>query len=304
MSRLLLFRNCLNRLCSNYDEFGLESIVLLDETGDTVFEKRWRQNYPRDIYSNTKSFTSAAVGMAIYEGLLSLDTRVSDLFETDRSDENWNLLKLSDLLTMRSGFSRAHLMYFDRRQGIGSDNYMEYMLKQTISYKPGTHYLYSTGDSVIAGCMVEKVSNMSLCGFLYKKLFQPLKIDYPIWESDLAGHSCGGSGLQLKVEDMSKLGCLYLNKGKMNGIRFFGKNWADLSFKEYIPLEHKNYEESYGYFWRICEHGTYYKATGVFGQDTLVFPKDRLVLGYQAAEGTDTNRLNQVIRKEIISKII
>lgn len=299
----MLFVDCVKNISCRYDEIGLEGIAVLDESGSVIYEKRWRQDYPRDIYSNTKSFTGAAVGIAIKEGLLSLDTRVSELFELKNHNEFWDTLKLKDLLTMRSGVTRAHLMYFDRRNGFGAENYMDYMLSQTITYKPGTHYLYSTGDSIMAGCMVEQAVGMSLHSYLYHRLFQPLGMEYPIWESDLAGHTCGGSGLQLKLVDMAKLGCVFLNRGEMNNHRFFDEEWADLSFREYVNLQHKAPVEAYGFFWRICEHGKYFKATGVFGQDTLVFPKEKLILGYQCAEGTDTNRLNTIIRKELLNKI-
>lgn len=204
---------------------------------------------------------------------------------------------------MRSGFVKEHLMYFDRRKGIGATNYLEYMLSQEIGYEPGTHYLYSSGDAILATCMIEQVVGMSLHAYLYRKFFSKVEIDYPIWESDLAGHTCGASGLHLKLEDMAKLGCLYLNKGKLNETQFFDERWSDLSFFEYVQLNFKGVDESYGFYWRICDHGLFYKAAGAFGQDTLIFPKYKFVLAYQCKEGTDTKRLNEIIREELVSKI-
>lgn len=63
----------------NFSDFGFEGIILLDSQGNTLYEKRWIEDYPRDIYSNTKSFTSAAIGMTVYNNLLSLETRVVDV---------------------------------------------------------------------------------------------------------------------------------------------------------------------------------------------------------------------------------
>lgn len=292
------------RIAERYQNIGFEGIVVLNSAGETMFERRWRKDYPRDIYSNTKSFTGAAIGIAIYQKKISLDTTVTDLFRPEKEEVLWNKMRLRDLLTMRSGFSREHLMYFDRRKGFGANNYLDYLLAQEISYEPGSHYIYSTGDTILAGCMVEQAVGMNLHSYLYRNLFLPLEIDYPIWEGDLAGHTCGGSGLQLKLIDMTKLGCLYLNKGFFNKLRYFDDDWTNLSFTEYVHLDNKEYSESYGYFWRICNRGQYYKATGAFGQDTLIIPSENCVLGYQCREGTDTNLIRDILQKELFEKII
>ena len=301
MSRVI---NYVKEIAEKYQNIGFEGIVVLDIEGRTQYEKRWIQDYPRDIYSNTKSFTGAAVGMAIYQNKILLDTAVTELFGLEKCTPMWNKMRLRDLLTMRSGFSREHLMYFDRRRGIGSENYLDYLFAQEVTFEPGSHYIYSTGDTILAGCMVERAVGMSLHAYLYENLFLPLNIDYPIWESDLSGHTCGGSGLQLKLVDMAKLGCVYLNDGYLNNVRFFNSSWTNLSFIEYVPLNEKKYPESYGFFWRICNNGQFYKATGSFGQDTLIIPNEKCVLGYQCREGTDTNLIRDILQKELFEKLI
>ena len=181
------FIECVNKIAEKYGNIGFEGIVVLDEFGEKVYEKRWIQDYPRDIYSNTKCITSLAAGMAVKDGMLSAESRVVDIFDIEPCDDKWKKLKLVDLLTMRSGFGKQYLMYFDRRKGYGAENYLNYMLTQMLIEEPGTNYLYSTGDTILAGCMIEKVSEMSLREYLYKKVFKKMKIDFPIWETDMAG---------------------------------------------------------------------------------------------------------------------
>lgn len=301
MSKIL---DCVRNIADKYGDIGFEGIVLLNKNGEKLYERRWIQDYPRDIYSNTKSFTSAAVGMAIFQNEISLDAKVSEMFEVQNESPFWNKMRLKDLLTMRSGFAKEHLMYFDRRKGIGVENYLDYLLSQEVKYEPGSRYLYSTGDSILAGCMVEKVVGVNLHTYLYKNLLLPLGIDYPIWETDLQGHTCGGSGLQLKLIDMAMLGLIYLNEGVYQGIKFFDKEWVDLSFSNFVELENKKYPENYGFFWRICNNGQFYKANGVFGQDTLVIPAENCVLAYQCKEGTDTDTLRDILQKELFEKLL
>lgn len=159
--------NYVKNIAEKYDDIGFEGIVLLNDESVKLYEKRWIQDYPRDIYSNTKCFTSAAVGMAVFQRKLSLDTKVSDLFKIKNENLLWSQMKLEDLLTMRSGFFKEHLMYFDGRKGLGADNYLDYLLAQEVSYVPGSNYIYSTEDTILAGCMVEKAVGMSLHAYLY-----------------------------------------------------------------------------------------------------------------------------------------
>ena len=258
MSKIL---DCVRNIADKYGDIGFEGIVLLNKDGEKLYERRWIQDYPRDIYSNTKSFTSAAVGMAIFQNKLSLDAKVLEIFEVQNESPFWDKMCLKDLLTMRSGFGKEYLMYFDRRKGVGAENYLDYLLSQEVKYEPGSRYLYSTGDSILAGCMVEKVVGVNLHTYLYKNLLLPLGIDYPIWETDLQGHTCGGSGLQLKLIDMAKLGLIYLNEGVYQGIKFFDKEWVDMSFSKFVELENKKYPESYGFFGEFVITDSFIKRT-------------------------------------------
>ena len=58
---------------------SVEGLCVLRE-GKVVFERRWTPDQDRNIHSNTKSFVSTAVGIAIDDGLISLDDRLVDAF--------------------------------------------------------------------------------------------------------------------------------------------------------------------------------------------------------------------------------
>lgn len=57
----------------------LEAIAAGDES-KVLFEHHFTPDLPRNIYSHTKSFVSAAAGIAIEEGKLSLEDRLADRF--------------------------------------------------------------------------------------------------------------------------------------------------------------------------------------------------------------------------------
>lgn len=294
----------LDNLCKEIDEKGItvEGIALMDKDMNVLFQKRWRQDYPRDIYSNAKSFTSAAVGMAIHDGYLELSDKPYDFFENHvRIAELSNLKKmtLENLLTMSSGYATEKLMYFDGKKGIGADDYVDYLMNEPVVNEPGAKYLYSTGDAVLAAAMVEKAVGGSLLKYMYKNLFTELNMEYPIWETDLSGHYNGGSGLFFKLTDMMKLGVLYLNNGIINGKHYFDDDWVKKSTecKFVISKPDDSWSYGYGYFWRIFPDQTTYRANGVFGQDTIVIPKIDMVIGMQCAEGTNVNDIKLLFDK-------
>ena len=85
------------------DEVRFESIMVLKH-GKVIFEQWYNgasADKPHVMHSVSKTFTSTAIGMAIDEGLLSIDDRVVDFFPDklpqDVSDNlNLKLLDLSD----------------------------------------------------------------------------------------------------------------------------------------------------------------------------------------------------------------
>ena len=77
--------------------------------GKSAFEcyrHPYNSETPHIMYSVSKSFTSVAIGFAIDEGLLTLDTKVIDIFPEYRPkklDENLEKMTVYHLLTMTAG---------------------------------------------------------------------------------------------------------------------------------------------------------------------------------------------------------
>lgn len=55
--------------------------VLVRQHGEIVGKFDWRENRRDNIHSASKSFLSMAIGMAIDEGILSLDEHYADIFK-------------------------------------------------------------------------------------------------------------------------------------------------------------------------------------------------------------------------------
>lgn len=294
------FRNVCDRM--EQQNVPVEGFAVMDQNATVLFEERWIQDIPRDIYSNTKSFTGLAIGIAVSMGVLSLEDSVADCFKDELPPDHspaLEAMKLKHLLTMSSGFDQRLLMYPDRRRGVGFPDYLQYLLSREVHQTPGTKYCYSSGDSILAGRMCEKATGKGLAQFLYETFFEKIGIQFPLWEHCPMGHACGASGMHLTLTEMMLLGVVYLNGGVFQSQRIVGADWVRSATAKQIDIDLGNFwGYGYGYFLKILHGGKGYRASGAFGQETIVIPNEKIVLGFQCAYGTDFSLVKQIVREE------
>lgn len=249
----------------------------ITQNGQLLNEWYSESEIRRNVYSVTKSFTSIAVGFAVQEGLLSVDEKLVDAFPNDLpQDVSDNLGKatVKDLLTMQLGQKDQHLMAAQRLT-YTEDDWVKKVLAIPIDYEPGTHFLYSNVGPYLAGILVQRRAGCNLVDFLLPRLFTPLGIKRPTWETDCFGNSFGSSGLMLSLSEIHKFGLFCLNKGKWDGKQLLDPKWIEQASKEQVS------DPSYGYlFWR----GEYnsYRADGMFSQLSIVFPDYNAVISVVA----------------------
>lgn len=287
------------------DNTGVEAVMLYQD-GEILFSHRFVPQKERLIYSHTKSFIATAAGMAIDEGKLSLSDRLADLlpeYQSVITDERVREITLRDLLTMSSGFGGAFLMGDNRRKGEGMPDYRAYMLSKPLVYTPGERFVYSNADSHLAGCMVEQAVGERLSIYLYRKLFAKLDMGCPGWEAAPQGTVFGGTGLYLNLENMIKLGILYVEDGVWQGERLLSHDWVTEAGKRQIATGAEGlWGSGYGYqFWTIGQQKGAFRADGAYGQFSLILPEKRAVVGIQSSEQNDTARLTNLILEHIFA---
>ncbi len=285
----------------------MEGIAIADEK-KIICSHRFTPEYPRNIYSHTKSYMATAVGIAIDEGKLSLDDKLVDYFPEclpKEYDPGVEKITLRNLLMMASGFNKEYLMSADRRAGIGSDDYIGYMLSQKIEVEPGSRFMYSSADSILAGRMLEKAIGQGMGDFLYQRVFSKLGQGWPIWEHDRFGHAIGCGGLYMTLSDQLKLGQLYLNGGVWNGERIVSEKWVKEATSNLIDTVSRSgvWYCGYGYQFWMMPYKNAYRADGAHGQITIVFPDQGLIVSFQCPEYGDFNVTSQEIHDHLTSLI-
>jgi len=257
---------------------SLHSFMLVRH-GHVVAEGWWapyNAESPHMLYSLSKSFTSTAVGLAIAEGKLSLDDEVLKFFPEDapaNPSDNLRSMRVHDLLRMSTGHQTE--------PPLGGDQpWTQAFLAHPVPFKPGTHFLYNTPATYMLSAIVQKVTGETVLDYLTPRLFQPLGIRKPTWETSPQGISCGGYGLSVRTEDIASFGQLYLQKGKWQGKQLVPAAWIEAATSRQTSngsSPDSDWDQGYGYqFWR-CRHGLY-RGDGAFGQYCIVMPEQDAVV--------------------------
>jgi len=236
------------------------------------------------LYSCTKSVTSIITGIAIADGLIpGVEARVVDLFPERKiagRDGPKGAVTLRDLLTMQGGFDWNEWPYSGPDNSldamVASADPTQYVLDRPMRFEPGKAFNYNTGSSQLIGAVVQQRTGKKLAAFAQEKLFGPLGIADFSWYALRDGSSWGGTGLQLRPEDMAKLGQLYLDHGTWQGKQLVPASWVAESTTKFTPKWDANsFPIGYGYQWWMTEQG--YTALGSGGQAILVNPAQDLV---------------------------
>jgi CubicO group peptidase (beta-lactamase class C family) len=261
------------------DRIHTMNSFMLVRHGQVIAEGWWAPydaDSPHSLYSLSKSFTSTAVGMAVAEGKLSLDEPVLKFFPDEAPAEpsrNLRAMRVRDLLRMNTGQQAEPPRPADK-------SWAGAFLAHPVPFKPGTHFLYNTSATYMLSAAVQKATGQTLLDYLRPRLFEPLGIENPTWETSPQGVSAGGYGLSVRTEDIAKFGQLCLQKGKWGGKQLVPAAWVEAA----TALQTSNgsspdsdWDQGYGYqFWR-CRHGAY-RGDGAFGQFCVVLPEQDAVV--------------------------
>jgi len=258
------------------DKCPLVRSVLVIRHGYIVFEKYYEgdSNYNKHIFSATKSFISALIGIALDKGYINnLDQKMFSFFPeytSEITDPRVKEITIRDLLTMSAGFASSF-------QGPGD---LKSSFFQPIVTDPGTHSAYNSGESYLLSGIISKTTKMNSLEFGYEHLFKPLGIQKPEWGSGPDGYTIGGYGLHLRTRDMAKLGYLYLKNGVWDGKQIVPKEWVKESTRKQVMINVGQKTIPYGYqWWIIAPNGHFaFCAIGLGGQYITVIPDLDIVI--------------------------
>ncbi len=272
------------------DDAHINGMIVLRH-GKVIAEGAWApydNSLPRQLYSLSKSVASTAVGMLVGEGRLDLDEYLVDIFP-DKAPENplhpAHKLMVRHLLTMSTGSE-----FNEIGSALGADWVHEFLHAGT-KFAPGTAFHYNSMNTYMLAAVVNQKTGQTLTEYLRARLYEPLGIRSFDWETCPRGVEKGGWGLSLTLEDVAKLGQLYLSRGvwETGGKRvpLLSPEWiADATS---VQIDTPDGECAFGYGYQIwmTPHAGGFLFNGAFGQYMLALPDLDVVV----AVSSGTSRL-------------
>jgi CubicO group peptidase (beta-lactamase class C family) len=239
------------------------------------------------IYSMTKPITSAAVMMLWEQGYFKLDDPVSryipefanmkvaleneDQTEIIGMEKPMREITIQDLLRHTSGITYGifgqptalRTQYIEAAispMKMTSEQFIETLTGLPLIDHPGERWEYGYSTDVL-GCLVERITGMTLGAFFKQHIFDPLGMDdtgfyipeeklsraaqgYDYLTSTYPGHlkdvamkplmHSGGGGLVSTIYDYARFSQLMLNGGELDGIRLLGPKTVELMTSNHI----------------------------------------------------------------------
>ena len=274
----------INRLsCDDHINLAGIGIMVDGKLVTEHYEAPFNNTYRHVSFSMCKSVVSMAIGIAVSEGLLSLDEKIYDIFPAHNGifvKKYMKEITIRHLLTMTSGAS------FDEVSSCFSPDWCKSYIGSDVKFEPGTSFTYNSLNTYMLAAVLKKKSGMGLVEYLTERLFEPLDIHDVTWDKCPTGIEKGGWGMKLSLVDMLKLGQLYLDKGvwKSNGTekRILSREWIDESVTCHSQISGKKFVRGYGYQIWLLRDGAYL-FNGVFGQNVYINTKRNMVIATTAS---------------------
>ncbi|MEL6414616.1 MAG: serine hydrolase [Pseudomonadota bacterium] len=272
------------------------SALIVLKNGSVMFEDYWLTGSVEEpwlTHSLSKSFISAAVGLAVRDGLISsVDDAISD-YVPALSGSGYDSVAIRDVLQMSSGIKwdetysdpdsdinrLGRVMFW----GSSFDDFVSSMVNERV---PGTYNRYTGMDTQALTMLVASVSGQSVAEFLQNELWHPLGAEHEaFWTTDKKGRELGLGGLNATARDLAKFGELYRLGGTWQGQQILPADWVKASVS--ADRDHLRPGESdlsahtmgYGYQWWIpkADSGAFL-GIGIYNQFIYVSPESGVVI--------------------------
>lgn len=243
------------------------------------------QNTRYPIYSVTKSMVSIAVGMAIEDGLLNInDSVLQYLPEKYIQAMSTEQLEIYEQITLWRLMTMSVDGFPFRPSG---SNWLEETLSIPLKEPEACTFAYSNIPAYLTSVAVSVAVKERLDRYLNLRLFTPLGISDPPCQFSPEGYFYGASGMELTVNELSRIGLMLSREGKYGQEQIVPAAYV----KEATSVQQMNREGGYGYFFWKYRDG--FSLNGKWGQKCYVLPRKKIMITFLShlEEGSDQIRI-------------
>ena len=190
-----------------------------------------------------------------------IDLRADDVFSGIRFGDGAEAVTLRHLLTMTSGID---FRWFGHEPVMWPDLAGEMLSRPSA----GRRFQYSDVSTYVAMRMLATVVG-DVRDWLLPRLFQPLEIDNPQWHRCPLGFIIGGTGLELRTEELARIGRVLLDRGRWNDRALVSPGWVDSMHESWVYTGNPPPMDRYGIATWAGPGGAW-RLEGRYGQFVLI----------------------------------
>ena len=251
-----------------FQDGNFTGAVIVIRNGYIVAERYADDRMATDLvtsWSVAKSFTSALIGKALDEGLISsLDQQVSEFIPAWK-DSDKEVITLRQLMTVKTA-----LELLDGGDFYDEEDQLQVSIDRNLIGQPGEQlYTYSNSDVMLAGEVVRSSTSMTPKTYLDQKIGSVIRFSGEWWQ-DTKGHILTYCCLDSTARDFGRFGLLFARNGEWEGQEILSDNWITESTAPALSGQ-------YGFYWWPAPN-TGFTALGVQGQIVAVYPAEDLVI--------------------------
>jgi CubicO group peptidase (beta-lactamase class C family) len=173
------------------------------------------------LYSASKTVTAMAVGLAVDDGLLTVDDKVSKYL---RDKMPATLSPALDSLTVRNLLMMAAGREPDLTIPEGEADWLTAWFAGDFS-GVGQRFTYDSMCTHALAMIVTRVTGRPMLEYVRERIFTPLHVTEADWELAPDSVETAGWGLRLQAESEAKLGQLMLQQGNWQGRQLVSQQW-------------------------------------------------------------------------------
>mgnify|MGYP003709172979 FL=1 len=251
-----------------FQDGNFTGAVIVIRNGYIVAERYADDRMATDLvtsWSVAKSFTSALIGKALDEGLISsLDQQVSEFIPAWK-DSDKEVITLRQLMTVKTA-----LELLDGGDFYDEEDQLQVSIDRNLIGEPGEQlYTYYNSDVMLAGEVVRSSTSMTPKTYLDQKIGSVIRFSGEWWQ-DTKGHILTYCCLDSTARDFGRFGLLFARNGEWEGQEVLSDNWITESTAPALSGQ-------YGFYWWPAPN-TGFTALGVQGQIVAVYPAEDLVI--------------------------
>ena len=264
---------------------GMQMHSVLMMKGDKLFAEYYWAPFNKDfchrMYSQTKSYTSVAIGLLEEEGKLCLDDPIAKYFP----EKIFNIIPeklakqtIREMLTMTT--VGDHARWFDYPSWDDRTKLYFNHARLEGGRAAGTTWDYDSAGSMVMANLVDKLAGMPLFDYLNEKIFKHLGT-FKTAEilKTRNGDSWGDSALVCTSRDMISFARFVMNYGTWGGKRLMNEKYLRLATSRVVDnteFEEGIWRYGYGYqIWRTDMNG--FAFYGMGSQLTICLPDQDII---------------------------